>query len=379
MDRRNFLRLSAAAAGSCAACIPKVAWSQPPLRQFFAPRPPAWSVIPVVGDGHWIWTKPPENETGYLEPREYEVEFGIELQGRGNAYQVKATTPVPVTHPEQEILSADVETFGAAAQLRQVSATAGELIVAADGLAKGQRIGALARMKVSLRKQYHGFERDRFSSDLTFPVEFRKAWLFDSPGIQTRLPEVRRLSADLGGQLVHPWDKAHAYYEWVWKHIRARIGSYTSVAAALRDRVGDCEERASVFVALCRAAGIPARLVWVPNHNWAEFYLVDTEGQGHWIPAHTACYSWFGWTGVHELVLQKGDSIEVPEQRRPQRLLTDWMQWGGARPEVHYTAELRPLPGKESSDAGPGARRKDAKGEWVRTGQHPLDARVTRA
>ena len=27
-----------------------------------------------------------------------------------------------------------------------------------------------------------------------------------------------------------------------------------------------------MLVALCRAGGIPARLVWVPNHNWAEFY-----------------------------------------------------------------------------------------------------------
>ena len=70
----------------------------------------------------------------------------------------------------------------------------------------------------------------------------------------------------------------------------------------------------AVFVALCRAAGIPARLVWIPNHNWAEFYLTDKDGKGHWIPAHTACYFWFGWTGVHELVLQKGDRIRLPER-----------------------------------------------------------------
>jgi hypothetical protein len=159
----------------------------------------------------------------------------------------------------------------------------------------------------------------------------------------------------------------------VWQHIRARAGIYTSVVAALRDRVGDCEERAAVFVALCRAAGIPARLVWIPNHNWAEFGLCDEAGQLRWIPAHTSCYSWFGWTGAHELVLQKGDRIQVPEKRRPQRLLADWAQWQGARPRLRWAAELTPLPAELGADPGPGHRRKDEKGEWVVIGGHALD------
>ena len=111
----------------------------------------------------------------------------------------------------------------------------------------------------------------------------------------------------------------------------------------------------AIFVALCRAAGIPARLVWVPNHNWAEFYLTDKDGQGHWIPAHTACYFWFGWTGVHELVLQKGDRIHVPERGKYFRLQEDWMQWGGRRPRARFTGKLLPQPSKTSADAGPGA------------------------
>ena len=160
----------------------------------------------------------------------------------------------------------------------------------------------------------------------------------------------------------------------------ARIGSYTNVIIALRDHVGDCEERAAVFVALCRAAEIPARLVWVPNHNWAEFYLADEKGEGHWIPAHTSCYSWFGWTGVHELVLQKGDSIRIPELPKPQRLLEDWLRRSGTKPEARYFAYLRPLPPKESenSDPGPGERSKSAGGEWLRKGKYAEEKFVRR-
>ncbi len=53
--------------------------------------------------------------------------------------------------------------------------------------------------------------------------------------------------------------------------------------AALETGSGDCSEYASVFVALCRAAGIPAQVVvgcvvdWntTPLHAWAEVYLED--------------------------------------------------------------------------------------------------------
>ena len=123
----------------------------------------------------------------------------------------------------------------------------------------------------------------------------------------------------------------------------------------------------------CRG-GIPARLVWVPDHNWAEFYLTDDKGVGHWIPAHTACYFWFGWTGAHELVLQKGDRLRMPDRgNRLFRLQEDWMQWSGRRPQVRYNAELSPLPATSGADPGPGARKKMSNGEWKVVGKHPMD------
>ncbi len=142
---------------------------------------------------------------------------------------------------------------------------------------------------------------------------------------------------------------------------------------AIQKRVGDCEEMSALFVAFSRASGIPARLVWVPNHNWAEFYLSDKEDNGYWIPVHPACYNWFGWTGVHELVIQKGDRIELPEQSRSHRLIPDWVRTDG-RVETRYFANLKPLPTTENGDAGPGTRSKDSRtGEWRVTGKHEFD------
>ena len=40
---------------------------------------------------------------------------------------------------------------------------------------------------------------------------------------------------------------------------------------------------------------------------------------------------------------------------------------------VPYLADLKPLPTETGADPGPGARHKDASGEWKIVGTHPLD------
>jgi len=371
MDRRLFLRRSIQ--GS----LGWVGWTavnQARVRQSLVPDPPVHSIVPVIGDGRWIWTEPPE-ETGYLEPREYELNVGIRMEGTGSARGLMSTTPVPVNFPEQTIQKLNVQSQGCSAAVRTLVPEAAQLVLAAPSLVRGQTILAFAHMQLKLFKQYLDFEKDQFPTEQPKPpISFRKQFSHNSPGIQTRAPQVRKLAMEVVGYRTHGWDKAHSIYEWVWENITSRIGSFTSVTRALRDRVGDCEERAACFVALCRAVGVPARLVWVPNHNWAEFFLVNSDQKGHWIPVHTAAYTWFGWTGAHELVIQKGDRIKVPEKSKPQRLLADWSQWQGAKPRVQYLAELRPLPSQSGGDAGPGARTKDQRGAWMLTGSHEKDA-----
>lgn len=369
MDRRAFLLRSSTLVAS--GIVGSRFFAGTPVEETWGTRPPAYSVIPVVGDGRWIWTAPPEGKTGYLEPRDYELKLGVQLEGTGPATQLKATTVAPVELPEQKVIDVQVQTQGGQAGLRQLADEAGQLLLVADGIQAGQVINAVATYRVRLHKEYRAFTKDRFPAKQQFSKQFQPL-LFDSPGIQTRFEEVKKLAASLSpGE--HPWDRAKAFHQWVWENIKPRPGQYTSVVAALRDHVGDCEEKAAVFVALCRVAGIPSRLVWVPNHNWAEFCLNDEQGQPQWIPAHTSCYQWFGWTGAHELVLQKGDRIFVPEKRQPQRLLADWAQWQGAKPKIRWAAELTPLPMESNADIGPGHRRKDEKGEWLVVGRHELD------
>ena len=109
MQRRDFLRLGTSAFGAgvlgCGSwgLLGRTPAGRPGLHQTASFSPPAFSVIPVVGDGHWIWNEPPADGVGYLEPRSYSLKIGIELEALGDADSVLATTPVPVAHPEQKI------------------------------------------------------------------------------------------------------------------------------------------------------------------------------------------------------------------------------------------------------------------------------------
>lgn len=369
MQRRDFLANSVlAACGSIAAGKFMLPTYQTTIQQG-----PAWSFEPVVGDGKWIWREPPKTERGYLEPRTFDVSIGMELRGSENRCEAIASTPIPMDHPEQKVESVSIDKSGCEAVVRELAPGAGQLLLHAPSIAPGQIVSATANFKITMYKQYHGYDKEQFPSVQSVPKSIRAVALGDSPGIQANASIVRKLANEIAQGLNHPWDKAQAFVKWIKTSIRPQMGAYTSVVTAIEKRVGDCEEMSALFVAFCRASNIPARLVWVPNHNWAEFYLADHEDKGHWIPVHPACYHWFGWTGAHELVIQKGDRVQVPEQNRPIRLISDWMRSNG-RPKASYLASMKPLPPAEYGDAGPGTRTKDSKtGEWRITGKHEFD------
>jgi transglutaminase-like putative cysteine protease len=71
--------------------------------------------------------------------------------------------------------------------------------------------------------------------------------------------------------------------------------SLPSALEVLRTKVGDCNEHTALYVAMARAAGLPARiavgLVYVRGaqgafyyHAWPEVYLDEGDGRGLWLP-----------------------------------------------------------------------------------------------
>ena len=103
----------------------------------------------------------------------------------------------------------------------------------------------------------------------------------DNPVITTQSKRVRRRDGD-------PVAVARRLVQWVADSVRLESTlSPPSAVAALRSRAGDVEHHATLFVALARASGIPARAVTgllvsdttVMSHAWAEVWLAR-----QWLP-----------------------------------------------------------------------------------------------
>ncbi len=109
-------------------------------------------------------------------------------------------------------------------------------------------------------------------------------WLAPAPLIQSNDPRVQAQARLIIGREQDPARAARRLAAWVRANVERRATvAVPSAVRVLEARVGDCNEHAVLFVALARAAGLPARTVagLLPvdgrfyYHAWAEVYLGD--------------------------------------------------------------------------------------------------------
>ena len=129
--------------------------------------------------------------------------------------------------------------------------------------------------------------------------------------------------------------------------MKYQAGPIKGALAGLKDGTGDCEELTSLFIALCRAADIPARTVWVQGHCYPEFYLEDEKGDGHWFPCQAAGSREFGGIVETRPILQKGDNFKPhPGQKKHQRYLAEYLTGtpvgNAGKPTIRAVRELLP-------------------------------------
>jgi hypothetical protein len=114
-------------------------------------------------------------------------------------------------------------------------------------------------------------------------------WLVPEPLIQSRDPRIAAQARQIIGAEREPAAAAALLAHWVHRTVRRAPADEEGVPSAVRvleQRRGDCNESATLFVALARSAGLPARtisgLLYVNGrfyyHAWAQVYL------GEWVP-----------------------------------------------------------------------------------------------
>jgi len=139
--------------------------------------------------------------------------------------------------------------------------------------------------------------------------------------IESDAPRIIEKAKEIVGAQTNPIFAAQRICDWVYKNINWTGYSARTRGAlwALKNRQGDCSEKAHLFIDLCRAAGIPARLVhgisyvgikdggvfnWTTiGHDWAEIYVTNYG----WIWVDPT-WGLFGSSDIYHIALQHGYS-----------------------------------------------------------------------
>ena len=189
----------------------------------------------------------------------------------------------------------------------------------------------------------------------TRPGRDIKKYLGASPFIESRNPRIRSLAREiLKDKEAEPaWSQVEAIYDYVREHVEYRESELKGAIQTLSDGVGDCEAMTSLFIALCRAAKIPARMIWVMDHSYPEFYLEDDEGKGHWFPCQISGARAFGAMPETRPILQKGDNFAIPETRERRRYVATQLKASAVRGGSPQITEILQFVDPESAAAQP--------------------------
>ncbi len=268
----------------------------------------------------------------------------VTAQG-GQCNGIVGYAPVPVDWPEQKVTIVDEDISpGAKIGYRLVDGVVKLMVVKISSIPSGRTAKALVVLEITRYTQNPPQDTGQYKIPAKKQLHRKlKLYLGPSPFIQCRDGKIRNLAKEIIAEKEGDWEKVEALYDWVQENIKYKEGPLKGALKALRDKQGDCEELSSLFIGLCRASGVPARTVWVPGHCYAEFYLLDEDGKGHWFPCQPAGSKEFG--GIRELrpILQKGDNFRHPEKRRQRvRYLPEYVtgKRSAGKPKVKFVREL---------------------------------------
>jgi hypothetical protein len=286
----------------------------------------------------------PQNEKALTQ----RLKVGVEVTAVGGPCRgIYCTLPVPMDWPEQSVKVAEEKQTANVKSVTYRTLANGikQMIVNIPAINANETASAYIILEISRSSVIPPSDVTKYSIPKKVPNTFT-LFMNESPFIETRHPKIAALAKELPKEATG-WERVEAIYDLVRSKVQYKEGPLKGAVKALADGNGDCEELTSLFIALCRQQGIPARTVWVPGHCYPEFYLVDDAGQGYWFPCQAAGTRAFGGIPEHRPVLQKGDNFADPDRpRERQRYVSEFMKGvavkGGGEPNHKFIREVLP-------------------------------------
>ncbi len=336
----------------------------------------AWSQITaaalIVSSQQLIAAQPPEAPPKPAEKapdiQTHKWEFGISVRAAaGPCNSVVGTFPVPADWPEQQVKVASQQISPGIPRhnYRQIEGLK-QMVFDAPQIPTGGTAECFVTFEITRHEQIPPRNTDSLVVPKNLPNEIKK-FLGPSPLIEATNAKVRSLAREMTDEKDSTWQQVKSIQAGVRETVKYEPNpkdKNKGVLAVLRDGKADREDLNATFVAICRAAKIPARMVWSVDFCYAEFYLEDAPAtaeenadgpeekpaakdkkakqpkgpKGNWYPCVMQDdKSELGACKDYRPILGKGDNFKVPEEKAVQRWVNlFWSAKGAAKPAAEF-------------------------------------------
>ncbi len=158
-----------------------------------------------------------------------------------------------------------------------------------------ERLALLQKSKdLEFKYDITGFAEISGMHTYTLPMSYRifeseKKYILPTKNIQSDDPEISSLARNITKGVANDFQKAARLAIWINSNVNYTLdlaGEAKDAKWVLANRIGTCDEFSTLFIAMARSIGIPAKYVsgWVygnsgwQRHAWAEVFI------GKWIP-----------------------------------------------------------------------------------------------
>ena len=305
----------------------------------FALAAPAWAQFGAKEEGSGP-------RLGKSVTHEWKTGITVTALGGGvaNCY---GTIPVPTDWPEQQVkvVKEDISPTARGVTYRVIDGSIRQMVFEIPQIPAGMTGQALITFEVTKAAILPPGDPSLLSIPKSVPREVRKT-LGSSPFIESTSPRIRTLARELTTGKEGAWAQLEAIYDGVRDKVQVEDVGQAGAADALKAGKATKEDLTALFVACCRAHKVPARMVWVVDGCYAEFYLHDKDNKGYWIPANLiAKEKEFGQVSDTNPILQKGDNIKVPENKEAYRFVPEFFKAtgvAGGKPRPVFVRQLGP-------------------------------------
>ncbi len=276
----------------------------------------------VAWDGRHLWNVDYQKDSLYQLVRQDNELFRIEetksyrmtlvheakVIGKGRLKELTVFLALPVAMPQQEILHVAFtpEPEGRVTDRWSQECTRFLYRDKPAGMTLSSVMTVEARISAI---QYFVFP-DRCGTLADIPADIRKAYTANESKYQIDNPLIQEIAKNVLRSEKNPYWIASAFFDTVRTRLEYKMeGGWNAAPVVLRRGTGSCSEYTFSFIALCRAAGIPARYVGAvvvrgddasldeSYHRWPEVYLpnygwipMDPQGGDRPLPRDRAMY-----------------------------------------------------------------------------------------